>query len=168
MCVQISQEAGKMVWYFHHFKNFSQFIVIHIVKGFGIVNKAEVDVFLEFSCFFNEPTEELLQVNKDLSKMGKWTLGQTIIFLNGQWIYEKKCPTSLIIKQMQMKKYFVFNLKMVKMYFKIWCIDKDVGKRYSYTGNIVTKTSTAFLLGTVVTQWIKPFINKEFYFREMY
>ena len=71
MCVQISQEAGKMVWYFHHFKNFSQFVVIHIVKGFGIVNKAEVDVFLEFSCFFNEPTEELLQVNKDLSKMGK-------------------------------------------------------------------------------------------------
>ena len=69
---------------------------------------------------------------------------------------------------MQMKKYFVFNLKMVKMYFKIWCIDKDVGKRYSYTGNIVTKTSTAFLLGTVVMQWIKPFINKEFYFREMY
>ena len=57
---------------------------------------------------------------------------------------------------------------MVKMYFKIWCIDKDVGKRYSYTGNIVTKTSTAFLLGTVVMQWIKPFINKEFYFREMY
>ena len=44
---------------------------MHIVKGFGIVNKAEVDVFLELSCFFNEPTEELLQVNKDLSKMGK-------------------------------------------------------------------------------------------------
>ena len=57
---------------------------MHIVKGFGIVNKAEVDVFLELSCFFNEPTEELLQVNKDLSKMGKWTLGQIIIFLNGQ------------------------------------------------------------------------------------
>ena len=56
----------------------------------------------------------------------------------------KKCPTSHIIKQMQMKKYVVLNLKMVTMYFKIWCIDKDVGKRYSYTGNIVTKTSTVF------------------------
>ena len=62
--------AGKIVWYFHHLKIF-QFVVIHIVKGFGIVNKAGVGVFLEFSCFFNEPTEELLQVNKDLSKMGK-------------------------------------------------------------------------------------------------
>ena len=41
-----------MVWYSHLFQNFSQFTVIHTVKGFGIVNKAEVDVFLEFSCFF--------------------------------------------------------------------------------------------------------------------
>ena len=41
-----------MVWYSHLVKNFSQFVVIHTVKGFGIVNKAEVDVFLEFSCFF--------------------------------------------------------------------------------------------------------------------
>ena len=56
-CIQISQEAGQVVWYSHLFKNFSQFIVIHIVKGFGIVNKAEVDVFLELSCFFNDPTD---------------------------------------------------------------------------------------------------------------
>ena len=41
-----------MVWYSYSFQNFPQFIVIHIVKGFGIVNKAEVDIFLEFSCFF--------------------------------------------------------------------------------------------------------------------
>ena len=46
-----------MVWYFHHFQNFPQFIVIHIVKGFGIVNKAETDVFLELSCFFRDPTD---------------------------------------------------------------------------------------------------------------
>ena len=43
-----------MVWYSHLLKNFPQFIVIHIVKGFGIVNKAETDVFLELSCFFND------------------------------------------------------------------------------------------------------------------
>ena len=42
-----------MLWYSHIFQNFPQFIVIHIVKGFGIVNKAEIDVFLELSCFFN-------------------------------------------------------------------------------------------------------------------
>ena len=46
-----------MVWYSHHFKNFPQFVVIHTVKGFGIVNKAEIDVFLELSCFFDDPTD---------------------------------------------------------------------------------------------------------------
>ena len=46
-----------MVWYSHLFQNFPQFIVIHTVKGFGIVNKAEIDVFLELSCFFDEPAD---------------------------------------------------------------------------------------------------------------
>ena len=48
------QEAGKLVWYSHLFKNFLQFVVTHTVKGSSIVNKAEVGVFLEFSCFFND------------------------------------------------------------------------------------------------------------------
>ena len=46
-----------MVWYSHLFQNFPQFVVIHTIKGFGVVNKAEVDVFLEFSCFFYDPTD---------------------------------------------------------------------------------------------------------------
>ena len=46
-----------MVWYSHLLKNFPQFVVIHSVKGFGIVNKAEIDAFLELSCFFNDPTD---------------------------------------------------------------------------------------------------------------
>ena len=46
-----------MVWYSHLFQNFPQFVVIHTVKGFGIVNKAEVDVFLELSCLFDNPTD---------------------------------------------------------------------------------------------------------------
>ena len=49
--IQISQEAGKVVWYFHPLKNFPQFVVIHTVKGFGLGNETEVDVFLELSCF---------------------------------------------------------------------------------------------------------------------
>ena len=53
--IQISQEAGQLVWYSHLLKNFPQFVVIHTVKGYSIVNKAEVDVFLELSCFFNDP-----------------------------------------------------------------------------------------------------------------
>ena len=56
-CIQISQEAGKVVWYSHLFQNFPQFIVTHTVQGFGIVNKAEIDVLLEFSCFFHDPTD---------------------------------------------------------------------------------------------------------------
>ena len=51
-CIQISQEAGKLVCYSHLLKNFPQFAVIHTVKGFSVVNEAEADVFLEFSCFF--------------------------------------------------------------------------------------------------------------------
>ena len=46
-----------MVWYSHLFQNFPQFLVIHTVKGFGIVNKAEIDVFLELSCFFDNPAD---------------------------------------------------------------------------------------------------------------
>ena len=55
-CIQISQEADQVVWY-SHLQNFPQFIVIHTVKGFGIVNKAEVDVSLELSSFFHDPTD---------------------------------------------------------------------------------------------------------------
>ena len=46
-----------MVWYSHLLKNFPQFVVVHTIKGIGIVHKAEVDVFLELSCFFNDPTD---------------------------------------------------------------------------------------------------------------
>ena len=56
-CIQVSQEAGQVVWYSHLFQNFPQFIVIHAVKGFGIVNKAEIDVFLELACFFHDPAD---------------------------------------------------------------------------------------------------------------
>ena len=55
--IQVSQEAGQVVCYAHLFQNFPQFIVIHTVKGFGIVNKAEIDVFLELSCFFYDPSD---------------------------------------------------------------------------------------------------------------
>ena len=50
-------EAGQVVWYSHLFQNFPQFLVIHRVKGFGIVNKAEIDVFLALSCFFHDPAD---------------------------------------------------------------------------------------------------------------
>ena len=55
VCIQISQEVGQVVWYSHLFQNFPQFTVIHIVKCFGIVNNAEIDIFLELCCFFDDP-----------------------------------------------------------------------------------------------------------------
>ena len=54
-CIQVSQEAGQVVCCSHLLKNFPQFIVIHTVEGFGIVNKAEIDVILELSCLFDDP-----------------------------------------------------------------------------------------------------------------
>ena len=56
-CIQISQEADQVVWYSYLFKNFPKFIVIHTGKGFGIVNKKEIDVSLELSCFFDDPAD---------------------------------------------------------------------------------------------------------------
>ena len=70
-CIQISQESGQVVWYSHFLKNFPQFIVIHTVKGFGIVSKAEIDVFLELSCFFHDPgdVDNLIFGSSAFSKM---------------------------------------------------------------------------------------------------
>ena len=64
-CMQVAQEAGQVVWYSHLFQNFPQFIVIHTVKGFGIVNKAEIYVFWN-SCFFN-----------DSADVGNWISGSS-------------------------------------------------------------------------------------------
>ena len=55
--IQISQEEGKVVWYSHLLKNFPQLVVIYTVKGFGVINKAEVYVLLESSCFFDDPMD---------------------------------------------------------------------------------------------------------------
>ena len=75
-CIQISQEAGQVVWYSHLLKNVPQFVVIHTVKDFGIVkdfdvvNEAEVDVFLELSCIFDDPMDvcNLISGSSALSK----------------------------------------------------------------------------------------------------
>ena len=79
-CIRVSQEVGKVIWYSHLFKNFWQFVVIHTVKSFGIVNKAEVDVFLELSCFFDEPTDvgSLISGSSAFSKPS-WNIWKFIV-----------------------------------------------------------------------------------------
>ena len=75
-CIQISQEAGKVVWYFRLFNNFPKFVVIHTVKGFSTVNEAEVDAFLEFSSFFYDLTDvaNLISGFSDFSKSSLYIL----------------------------------------------------------------------------------------------
>ena len=81
-----------MVWYFHLFQNFPQFIVIHTVKGFGIVNKAEIDVFLEFSCFFNDPTD----VGNLISGSSAFSKTSLNIWIDGPKVDQKKNLTVLL------------------------------------------------------------------------
>ena len=72
-CIQISQEAGHVVWYFHLFKNFPQFVLTHTVEGFTVVNEAELDVLLEFSCFFYDSTN-VGNLISDSSAFSKYSL----------------------------------------------------------------------------------------------
>ena len=74
--MEISQEADQVVWYSHLFQNFPQFVVIHTVKGFGIVNKAEIDAFLELSCFLHDPADvgNLKCIYREFRKMVMITL----------------------------------------------------------------------------------------------
>ena len=86
-CTQVSQEVGQVVWYSHLLQNFPQFIVIHIVEGFGIVNKAEIDVFLELSCFFSDPADigNLISGSSTFSKhsLNIWKLSVHILLKPG-------------------------------------------------------------------------------------
>ena len=82
-------EAGKVVWYSHLLKNFTQFVMIHIVKGFSIINEAEVDVFLEFSCFFYDPVDvgNLISGSSAFSKssLNIWKFSVHVLFKLGEF-----------------------------------------------------------------------------------
>ena len=81
------QEVDQVVWHSHIFKKFPQFVVIHTVQGFGIVNKAEIDVFLELSCFFNDPMDigNLISGSSAFSKssLNNWKFMVHILFKPG-------------------------------------------------------------------------------------
>ena len=103
-CIQISQEAGQAVWYSHLFKNFPRFIVIHTVKGFSIVNKAEVGVFLELSCFFYAPTDVVNLISGSLafskSSLNIWKFLVHVLLKPGlENLFLCFCPFSSCSKQ---------------------------------------------------------------------
>ena len=108
-CIQVSQEAGQVAWYSHLLQNFSQFIVIHTVEGFGVVNKAEIDVFLELSCFFNDPTDidNLISGSSAFSKPGP------VISCAPSYFSDRGC-VNLLINQDQ-SLYLLFYLLSISL-----------------------------------------------------
>ena len=86
-CIQISQEAGKVIWYSCLLKNFPQFVVIHTVKGFSVINKAEVDVFLELSCFF----DDLMDVDNLISGSSAFSKSSLYIWKFSVHVLLKPC-----------------------------------------------------------------------------
>ena len=88
-CIHICQEAGQVVWYSHLLKSFPQFFVIHTVKGFRVINKAEVDALLELSCFSNNPMDvgNLISGSSAFSKtsLNKLTPKKDVLFIIGDW-----------------------------------------------------------------------------------
>ena len=108
-CIQTSQEAGQVVWYSHLFKNFPQFVMIHTVKGFSIVNEA--DVFLEFSYFFYDPTDvgNLISSSSAISKSS----------LN-IWKFLLACEMSAIVWQFFscFSSTFAYWVKLVSSFLK--------------------------------------------------
>ena len=97
-CIQVSQETRKVVWYSHLFKNFPQFAVIHVVKGFCIDHKTEVDVFLEFSYFLYDPTNvgNLISGSSVLSKPSLYISKFSVYILQKPSLKDfKNNPTSI-------------------------------------------------------------------------
>ena len=104
-CIQISQEADKVAWYSHPLNNFPQFVVIHTVKVFGVVNKAEIDVFLELSCFFNDPADvcNLISGSSAFSKssFNTWNFSVHVLLMPGLGNFEHyllACEISAIVQ----------------------------------------------------------------------
>ena len=86
-CIQVSQQAGQVVWYSYLFQNFPQFIVLDTVKGFGLVSKAEIDVFLKLCCFFDDPVDvgNLISGSSAFSKtsLNIWKITVHVLLTSG-------------------------------------------------------------------------------------
>ena len=98
-CIHVSQEAGQLVWYSHLLKNFPQFIAIHTLKGFDIVNKSKIDVFLGLSCFFEDPVDvgNLSSGSSAFSKtsLNIWEFTVHVLLKPGLETLEHDCHLSL-------------------------------------------------------------------------
>ena len=137
--IQVSQETGKVVWYSHIFQNFSVFFMIHTVKSFSVVIEAEADVFLEFPCFLNDPTNVGSEKEKEFQKnitfcftdcakvLTVWITTNCGEFLK-RWEYQTPLPASWETCMQVMKQQLEPDLKQrtgsksVKEYVKaVYC-----------------------------------------------
>ena len=102
--IQVSQEAGQVVWYSNLFQNFPKFIVIHTVKGFDIANTAKIDVFMELSCFFHDPSDvgNLISGSSAFSKtsMDIWKFMVHILLKRGLENFKHDFPGVWEVKQL--------------------------------------------------------------------
>ena len=118
-CRKVSQEAGQVLWYAHLFQNFPQFIVTHTVKGFGIVNKAKVDVFLELSCFFNDPADvgNLISGSSALSKtsLNIWKFTIRTLLTPGLENFEHYFTQNSPSQASVILKYYYFNVFLLNI-----------------------------------------------------
>ena len=114
-CIQVSQEAGQVVWYSHLLQNFLHLIVIHTVKDFGVVNKAEINAFLELSCFFDDPADinNLISGSSAFSKtsLNIWKFSAHVLLKPG---LENFAPNKLNLKLSYCMCVFFFKSAKVK------------------------------------------------------
>ena len=127
-CIQVSQEAGQVVWYAHLFQNFLQLVVIHI-KGFGIVNKAGVDVFLKLSCFFDDPTD-----------VGNLISGEKVVFLIkilwNKYLYWKKISPTWSLDKSVKAGTVEFSEAIFRGYMEVYFYDLKIWNFFlNNTGN---------------------------------
>ena len=102
-CIHVSQEAGRVVWYFYLFKNFPYFVVIHTVKGFSVVNEAEVEVFLDFSCFSCDPTDVGNMISSSFAFSNPaWTSGSSRFMCCWSLAWRIFSITLLVVKWVQL------------------------------------------------------------------
>ena len=131
-CIQISQEASQVIWYSHLFQNFPQFIVIYTVKGLCIVNKAEIDVFLELYCFFHDPVDvsNLTFGSSSFSKISLniWKFTDHILLkpgLENLSITLLVCEILALKSLLKMRLNLIYNLSEL-IYIKI--VDRSFGQ----------------------------------------
>ena len=156
-CIQISQNSDQVVWHSHLLKNFPQFIVIHTVKGFGVVNKAKVDVFLELSCFLNDLVDvgSLISCSSGFSKssMNIWKFTVHILLKPGLENFEHYFTSMWDELQFCISLNILWHCLSLRLEWKLIFLSPVATAAFSkYAGILSAALSQHHLLGFVLAQ----------------